>query len=433
MTTIYETFKEFLIDVEKFLVETIKKESLSKSSKDHKQTILDKIGRLRDEFPQLTPEKPIDDTKSGDLSFTDESTRTGGSSNAEDEDQYGDANIPAIPAQDLTDTFKCGFLDKKQKKGKLLFSGPKLQKRWCAIKNNIFYYYESAKERKQHGAFYLNGYTVEDAPDVVDKKDAARRDLGFQLVCPAKRTYQFVAQSKEDYEDWKVAIMKGALSASSKDNILNDDEPGEVYEDVDNADNVDAAPEELYDDTLEEPEPSPKPVSRGPPSIPRPPPPDEPTCDEIYDDTVNPEDAQEEYDDCLTGQQPPPTPSRSLPEIPGSKKPLPAVPPTPPPSTHKPHPSNPAPSIPTTEVPKETKPAKNAEPQIPPDQDYENMFLGKYDCSADRNNELAFKRGDKLYVISRKYDDKSWWVAELNGKFGLVPKNYLTPAYELAR
>lgn len=71
-----------------------------------------------------------------------------------------------------------------------LFGGPKLQKRWCAIKHNIFYYYESAKERKQHGAFYLNGYSVEAAPDAVDKKDSVRRELSFQLVCPAKRTYQ---------------------------------------------------------------------------------------------------------------------------------------------------------------------------------------------------------------------------------------------------
>lgn len=51
--------------MEKFLVETIKKEALSKTSKEHKQTILDKIGRLREEFPQFTPDKQSEDTKSG--------------------------------------------------------------------------------------------------------------------------------------------------------------------------------------------------------------------------------------------------------------------------------------------------------------------------------------------------------------------------------
>lgn len=201
-----------------------------------------------------------------------------------------------------------------------------------------------------------------------------------------------------------------------------------MYEDVGQGD--DEVPEELYDDTLEETlEPSPKPVHKGPPSIPRPLPPvqDEPTCDEIYDDTAM-DDIQEEYDDCVTGSQPPPTPSRTLPELPGSRKPLPAVPPIPPPSTAKR-----LPNIPTPEVPKETKPEVKMEPQIPPEQDYENMYLGKWDCNADRNNELNFKRGDILYIISREFDNKSWWVAQLNGKFGLVPKTYLIPAYELAR
>lgn len=119
---------------------------------------------------------------------------------------------------------------------------------------------------------------------------------------------------------------------------------------------------------------------------------------------------------------------RSLPEIPGPRKPLPSVPPYLPTLHPKAPPQHSSP-----EVPKESKPDASSEPQIPPDQDYENMFLGKWNCKADRSNELGFNKGDKLYIISREFDDKSWWVAELNGKFGLVPKNYLTPAYELAR
>lgn len=33
-------------------------------------------------------------------------------------------DIPAIPAQDLTDTIKCGFLEKKQRKGMAPHSHP---------------------------------------------------------------------------------------------------------------------------------------------------------------------------------------------------------------------------------------------------------------------------------------------------------------------
>lgn len=61
----YCNWCSFDSEVEKFLVETIKKEALSKTSKEHKQTILDKIGRLREEFPQFTPDKQSEDTKSG--------------------------------------------------------------------------------------------------------------------------------------------------------------------------------------------------------------------------------------------------------------------------------------------------------------------------------------------------------------------------------
>lgn len=46
-------------------METIKKESLSKTSREHKQTILDRIGRLREEFPQLNPDKSPEDAKTG--------------------------------------------------------------------------------------------------------------------------------------------------------------------------------------------------------------------------------------------------------------------------------------------------------------------------------------------------------------------------------
>jgi hypothetical protein len=63
------TISIFIAEVEKFLVETIKRETLSKASKDHKQTILDKLGRLREEFPQLFPEKSADETKTGKCFF----------------------------------------------------------------------------------------------------------------------------------------------------------------------------------------------------------------------------------------------------------------------------------------------------------------------------------------------------------------------------
>lgn len=62
--------------------------------------------------------------------------------------------------------------------------------------------------------------------------------------------------------------------------------------------------------------------------------------------------------------------------------------------------------------------------------DYKNMYYGKWDCKADADNELAFKQGDIIHVLSKEYDAKSWWIAELKGNIGLVPKKYLVEAYE---
>lgn len=67
-----------------------------------------------------------------------------------------------------------------------------------------------------------------------------------------------------------------------------------------------------------------------------------------------------------------------------------------------------------------------------PQEDFENRYYGKWDCTGDCSNELSFKKGDIIYILSREFDEKAWWVGELNGKFGLVPKTFLTPAYTLA-
>lgn len=64
--------------------------------------------------------------------------------------------------------------------------------------------------------------------------------------------------------------------------------------------------------------------------------------------------------------------------------------------------------------------------------DYENHYYGLCDCTANKTHELTFKAGDILHVIERKYETSGWLTAILDGKVGLVPKDFLTPAYTLA-
>jgi len=62
--------------------------------------------------------------------------------------------------------------------------------------------------------------------------------------------------------------------------------------------------------------------------------------------------------------------------------------------------------------------------------DYANMFYGRWDNAASDDRELSFRRGDVLMVVSRQFDEFGWWVGSLNGAVGLVPRDYLTPAYQ---
>uniref|UniRef100_H3CXK7 Src kinase-associated phosphoprotein 1 n=1 Tax=Tetraodon nigroviridis TaxID=99883 RepID=H3CXK7_TETNG len=61
--------------------------------------------------------------------------------------------------------------------------------------------------------------------------------------------------------------------------------------------------------------------------------------------------------------------------------------------------------------------------------DFANYYQGLWDCLADEPDELSFHRGDLIYIISKEYNIYGWWVGELHGAVGIVPKDFLHPAY----
>lgn len=444
MTTFHESLKSLISDFEKFLVETLKKEKLSSSSKDHKQQILDKISQLREEYPALRPDDFIINKSRQDLDkVDDESTRTGGSSNADSaEDPYSDQGIPDLPASDLKDATISGYLEKKQKKG-LLNTG-KLQKRYCAVKGDIFYYYEREKDKKQKGAFRLTGYEFKPSPDLV--KDQSKKDLCFELVGGEKRVYQFVAPSKDDFENWRKVL----LGASYTGDIDYDD--GDLYEPIEPEPEPIKSPkpkdnEITEDDFYSAPDEESAKINQ-----------EEPTEDDIYEDTGNvdgpqdsprspntskPDDLEQDEEYVDTANPTPPVPDRPLPRPPppppDSKPPevpgrtvghgrVPNLPPPPIPtegSASSDSLPRPPPAIDLPPIPTEPKKKK----VLPRDQDFENLYYGMWDCKGDGPDELSFSKGDVILIINRDFDDKKWWVGELEGKYGLVPKNYLTGAY----
>ncbi|XP_019364165.1 PREDICTED: src kinase-associated phosphoprotein 2 isoform X1 [Gavialis gangeticus] len=63
--------------------------------------------------------------------------------------------------------------------------------------------------------------------------------------------------------------------------------------------------------------------------------------------------------------------------------------------------------------------------------DYANFYQGLWDCTGDVPDELSFKRGDIIYILSKEYNRFGWWVGEMKGTIGLVPKAYIMEMYDI--
>ncbi|XP_074693934.1 src kinase-associated phosphoprotein 2 isoform X3 [Strix aluco] len=63
--------------------------------------------------------------------------------------------------------------------------------------------------------------------------------------------------------------------------------------------------------------------------------------------------------------------------------------------------------------------------------DYANFYQGLWDCTGDVPDELTFKRGDIIYILSKEYNRFGWWVGEMKGTIGLVPKAYIMEMYDI--
>ncbi|XP_040187142.1 src kinase-associated phosphoprotein 1 [Rana temporaria] len=62
---------------------------------------------------------------------------------------------------------------------------------------------------------------------------------------------------------------------------------------------------------------------------------------------------------------------------------------------------------------------------------YADYYQGLWDCTSDKSDELSFQRGDIIRILSKEYNAYGWWVGELHGMIGIVPRDYLQSAYEM--
>ncbi|XP_785357.4 src kinase-associated phosphoprotein 2-A [Strongylocentrotus purpuratus] len=477
-----EEIKHLLKEVHDFLSITLKKEKLKKDvgsrRDDLSQQITSVIGKVdkilpteQEEYADVEIEQshnapPVeeDDELYEDTSIPDSPNKNimsqgsnhetpeepelpQASEKDENGEPYSDMKIGPIAVTDLNKPLKEGFLEKRRKEGQIGIS--LWQRRYCVIKENVFYYFKSSTDKQQKNVIVLNGYEARPNSDF-DKKHK-KRDYIFEVVCPAKRSYQFIASSSEEMKGWIDAIALAstvipAVESSTKSipeavarTPTTEKPPSPIPEDFDETyDDVDTYQKTKMQKTPEAPPPG----DQG----------------ELYDDTgLEIIDTDEVYEDVSSGTKepegaprpPPPRhgalpevphtpsqPSIQLPAIPTSQRPKPDLPrrvsdekPAPPRRTSeektpvKTESLPPPPTVPPPPIP--TSPPK---PE-PWEEDYENIYMGMWDCFPNEDNELEFQRGDLVHIISKEFDSFNWWVGEKNSKIGLVPKAYLMMAY----
>ncbi|KAK7122581.1 hypothetical protein R3I94_019633 [Phoxinus phoxinus] len=378
MGTVLDDIRQLLRDCELFVFEILQDENLSNVALESREILLRNFHVIQKRHPQEFPhryesnlEDSSDDNRSSSLG---RSAPSDDMSVASDYQEEG-ANelfeeIPMVAAQDLSNILKQGYLEKKRRDHS--FFSTEWQKRWCVLNNTIFYYFGSEKDKVQKGSFYINGYSAELVPSL--RKDSKKNSC-FEMSAPGRRSYQFTASSPREAREWVDQINFVLKDLSSNFIPFDDDEEEEVEEE-----------EETYDDI--ERATTPPPPRPGPASLPA-------TTQSLGQ---TPQSSREEWKDQAGTQEDEEEDEEDIYE-----------------------------ELPDDEI------SDNVEEfsEKAGSSDYANYYQGLWDCEADRPDELAFQRGDIIYILSKEYNIHGWWVGEIDGVIGIVPKEFLHPAYIL--
>ncbi|KAL0984232.1 hypothetical protein UPYG_G00138850 [Umbra pygmaea] len=364
-----------LNDCELFVSEILQDEKLSENASETREILISNFRVVHNRNPQEFPIRF--DSRQEDSSDDNHSSSVGRSAPSDDlsvASDYQEESSPEyyeeiefVAAQDLSNILKQGFLEKKRREHN--FFSLEWQKRWCVLNNNIFYYFGSEKDKQQKGAFYINGYSAELVRNI--RKDS-KKNACFEMTAPGRRTFQFTASSPREAREWvdQINFVLKDLSSSLipfDDDEEEEDEVEETYDDI----------EGVMGGESSQPPPRPLPAPRG-------------TQEDWSSKRQDLEAIEDEEDeDNIYEKLPDSDFTESMEEI----------------------------------SEKITKSGSSA--------DYANYYQGLWDCEADEADELPFQRGDLIYVVSKEYNIHGWWVGELNGTIGIVPKDFLQPAYIL--
>ncbi|XP_067285919.1 src kinase-associated phosphoprotein 1 isoform X2 [Pseudorasbora parva] len=371
MGTVADDIRQLLRDCELFVFEILQDENLSNAARESREILLRNFNVIQKRHPQEFPRRG--ESYFEDNSDDNRSSSLGRSAPSDDmSDDYREEGSPElfeeIPMVAAQDLSNILKQGYLEKKRRdHSFFSMEWQRRWCVLNNTIFYYFGSEKDKQQKGSFYINGYSAELVPGL--RRDSKKNSC-FEMRAPGRRPYQFTASSPREAREW-VDQINFVLKDLSSNLIPYDEEEEEVEKEEDTYDDIERA-------TTPPPRPGPASALVTTPSMGQSP----QISREEWKDQAE-EDEEEDEEDIYE------------------------------------------------ELPDEM--SDNAEEfcEKAGSSDYANYYQGLWDCEADRPDELAFQRGDIIYILSKEYNIHGWWVGELDGAIGIVPKEFLHPAYIL--
>ncbi|CAG2253790.1 SKAP2 [Mytilus edulis] len=184
------------------------------------------------------------------------------------------------------------------------------------------------------------------------------------------QVFKFMTTTKSDVEEWKTAVQQARAVVATKMKDFDNEDDGDIYEPV--GDDAHES-QELYDDGTEGDIYEAEPVAFQP----------EPIQEDIYDEGLSAPVQDELYEDAST------------PSVPSVPPPRIARPPPPPVPDEDPYQSRPLPPIRepmkmSDELPPPPPPVEVEEPKsYRNEDDFENMYIGKWDCTGDNDKELS--------------------------------------------
>ncbi|PSN47165.1 hypothetical protein C0J52_13494 [Blattella germanica] len=257
-------------DMGRFLSETLAGESLSDSVEQQRLALLQRLEPHLGNEVSSTPNTPppyldMNGPKVAREEYVD--AEVNGDKIEEEYEEFPSPSPPPIPAKVPPDSQTCSSSSPDYENLSLPFSelrnmtpkcGPLWRKEkfifldqwrrvWAGLYGHVVLLYNSERDVKPAASLNIQGFDARPITTNVHK-DPKKKDATFEVVCPGRKTHQFIARTAKDMTQWVFAISqagteessppqrKFTFSASRQLPSLPDGE-GEVYDDVGATDN----------------------------------------------------------------------------------------------------------------------------------------------------------------------------------------------------